>query len=415
MPARLMPNGAEPLAHLTALQAVLLLGSLGMLNTLWSDMLFPAIGSMQHDLGTTATAVQQTISLYFIATAFMCLWHGALSDAWGRRTTLLVGLAVLVLTSLLSLLATRIEHLWILRTVQGGVVGLGHILCRAVIRDMYSGEAAQRMIAHTGNLQAVVAIVLPMLGGWLTWMWGWRAVFAFISAVGAMLFLLYARHLPETLPLSRRQALRSGSLWRNYRVVLGSPWFMRLTVAHSLNWAAMFLYVAAAPQVLTQLLGRSATEAYLVLAPMMCGLIAGFLCLPKVVQRCGTRRTMYLAYAALGLINVLNVVLGVWLPPSLVHLLMVAALAFAVALAMPLLVGQAIHPFPDNAGVAASCQMFLQYGMMAVVAGVLAPLLWGSFLGLAGGCLGLTCVSMMVLLWQRYATHQAEKAAAIRR
>jgi len=109
---------------------------------------------------------------------------------------------------------------------------------------------------------------------------------------------------------------------------------------------------------------------------------------------------------------VLNVALGAWLPPGLIHLLMVAALAFAVALAMPLLVGQAIHPFPDNAGVAASCQMFLQYGMMAVVAGVLAPLLWGSFLRLAVGCLALTCVGMALLLWQRYSTHQAEKAAA---
>lgn len=412
MPAPSMPSGANPLAHLTAPQAMLLLGSLGMLNTLWSDMLFPAIASMQHDLGTSATAVQQTISLYFIATAFMCLWHGAFSDAWGRRPTLLVGLAVLVLTSLLSLLATRIEHLWILRTVQGLVVGLGHILCRAVIRDVYSGEPAQRMIAHTSNLQAVVAIVLPMLGGWLTWMWGWRAVFGFISAAGALLFVLYARNLPETLPLARRQALRPGSLGRSYRFVLGSPWFMRLTVAHSLNWAAMFLYVAAAPQVLTTLLGRSATEVYLVLTPMMCGLIAGFLCLPRLVQRCGTRRTMYLAYAAIGLINVLNVALGAWVPPSLIHLLMVAALALAVALAMPLLVGQAIHPFPDNAGVAASCQMFLQYGMMAVVAGVLAPLLWGSFLRLALGCLVLTCIGMTVLLWQRYTTYQAEKADA---
>ena len=127
---------------------------MGMLPTLWSDMLFPAITSIQQDLGTSATAVQQTVSLFFVANAFMCLWHGVLSDAWGRRKPLLIGLAVLVLTSLLSLLATRIEHLWILRTVQGLVVGLGHILCRAVIRDLYSGEAAQKMIAHTSLLQS---------------------------------------------------------------------------------------------------------------------------------------------------------------------------------------------------------------------------------------------------------------------
>ena len=413
MPSSSTPRSAHPLAHLTSLQAMLLLGSVGMLPTLWSDMLFPAIVSIQQDLGTSATAVQQTISLFLVANAFMCLWHGVLSDAWGRRKPLLIGLVVLVLTSLLSLLATRIEHLWILRTVQGLVVGLGHILCRAVIRDLYSGEAAHKMIAHTSFLQSAGAIILPMLGGWLTWMWGWRAVFAFLSAVGVMLLLVYARNLPESLPPARRQAIRLDSLWRNYRFVLGSPLFMRLTVAHACNWAALFLYVAAGPQLLTHLLGRSPTDAYLVFTPMMVGLIAGFLCLPRLVQRLGTQSTMYLAYAGLVFVNVLNTTLAALVPPSLIHLLPIAAYAFAIALSMPLLVGYALHPFPDNAGLAASCQMFLQYSMMAVVAGLLAPLLWDSLWHLALGCAVLTCISMTLMLWQRYATHQAQKAAVI--
>ena len=412
MPTQSTRSSAHPLAHLTSLQAMLLLGSLGMLNILWSDMLFPAMASMRQDLGTSATAVQQTVSLYFIANAFMCLWHGAISDAWGRRKPLLIGLVLLVLTSLLSLVVDRIEHLWILRTVQGLVVGLGHILCRAVVRDVYSGETAQKMIAHTTMVQSAGTILLPMLGGWLTWMWGWRALFAFLSAAGVVLLLVYARKLPETLPPARRQAIRLGSLWRNYRLVLGSPWFMRLTVAHSLNWAALFLYVAAAPRILTHLLGRSPTEVYLIFTPMMVGLIAGFLCLPRLVKRLGTQRTLYLAYAGFFLVNVLNAAMAAWVPPGLIHLLPIAAYAFVVALSMPLLVGYAMHPFPDNAGLAASCQMFLQYGMMAVAAGLLAPLLWDSLWNLALGCAVLTCISMTLMLWQRYATHRAQKAAA---
>jgi DHA1 family bicyclomycin/chloramphenicol resistance-like MFS transporter len=271
-------------------------------------MLFPAFMSIQQDLDISATAVQQTVSLFFVANAFMCLWHGVLSDAWGRRKPLLVGLVVLILTSLLCLLATRIEHLWILRTVQGLVVGLGHVLCRAVIRDLYSGEAA-----------SAGAVILPMLGGWLTWMWGWRAVFAFLSAVGIVMLLVYARNLPESLPPARRQAIRLVSLWRNYRLVLGSPWFMRLTVAHACNWAAMYLYVAAGPQFVTHLLGRSPTEVYLVFTPMVVGLIAGFLYLPRLVQRWGTQRAMYLAYAGFVSVNVLNITLAALVPPSLIH------------------------------------------------------------------------------------------------
>jgi DHA1 family bicyclomycin/chloramphenicol resistance-like MFS transporter len=413
MPPLSAPGSANPLARLTYFQIMLLLGSLGTLNTLWSDMLFPGIKSMQEDLGTSATAVQQTVSLYFVASAFMCLWHGVLSDAWGRRKPLFIGLVVLVVTSLLSLLATRIEHLWILRTVQGLVVGLGHILCRAVIRDLHSGEVAQKMIAHTTLVQSAGTIILPMLGGWLTWMWGWRALFAFLSAAGVIMLAVYARKLPETLPPARRQAIRLDNLWRNYRFVLGSPWFMRLTVAHACNWAAMFLYVAAAPQLLTHLLGRSPTDVYLVFTPMMVGLIAGFLCLPRLVERWGTQRTMYLAYAGFVVVNVLNTTLAAMVPAGLIHLLPIAAYAFATAVSMPLLVSHALHPFPNNAGLAASCQMFLQYSMMAVAAGLLAPLLWDSLWHLALGCAGLTCIGMTLLLWQRYATHNAQKAAAI--
>ena len=404
------PRSAHPLAHLGSLQAILLLGCMGTLATLWSDMLFPAILSIQQDLHASGVAVQQTVSLFFVANAFMCLWHGVLSDAWGRRKPLLIGLVVLVLTSLLSLLVTRIEHLWILRTVQGLVVGLGHVLCRAVIRDLYSGEAAQKMIAHTSLMQAAGPIILPMFGGWLTWMWGWRAVFAFLSAVGVVLLLVYARHLPESLPPARRQAIRLGSLWRNYRLVLGSPWFMRLSVAHACNWAAMYLYVAAGPQLVTHLLGRPPTDVYLVFTPMMAGLVAGFLCLPRLLKRWGTQRTMYLAYAGFALVNLLNVMLAAWVPSSLMHLLPLAAYAFAIALSMPLLVGHALHPFPHNAGLAASCQLFLQYGLMAVVAGLLAPMLWDSLWHLALGCAALTGFGTALLLWQRHATFKAQEA-----
>ena len=155
-----------------------------------------------------------------------------------------------------------------------------------------------------------------MLGGWLTWMWGWRAVFAFLSAVGVVMLLVYARKLPESLPPARRQAIRLGSLWRNYRLVLGSPWFMRLSVAHACNWAAMYLYVAAGPQLVTHLLGRPPTDVYLVFTPMMVGLIVGFLCLPRVLQRWGTQRTMYLAYSGFVLVNVVNITLAAACRPA---------------------------------------------------------------------------------------------------
>ena len=247
-----------------------------------------------------------------------------------------------------------------------------------------------------------------MLGGWLTWMWGWRAVFGFLSAAGVVMLLVYARNLPETLPPARRQAIRLDKLLRNYRFVLGSPWFMRLTVAHSCNWAAMFLYVAAAPQFLTQLLGGphrrlpglhphdGRADGWLSMSAALAATLGHATHpVPCLCRICLRQPAQYHA--------------GRKGSPSLIHLLPVAAFAFVTALFMPLLVGHALHPFPDNAGLAASCQMFLQYSMMAVVAGLLAPLLWDSLSHLALGCAALTCISMTLLLWQRYAKHKAQR------
>ncbi|EHP40630.1 major facilitator superfamily protein [Cupriavidus basilensis OR16] len=277
---------------LSPAQALPLLGVLGILVSLWSDILFPTLTGIQQDLRISATAVQQTVSLFFVANAFMCLWHGVISDAYGRRRPLNFVLVVLLLSSLLCLRVTRIEELWLLRTVQGLAAGLGTILCRAIIRDLYSGADAQRMIARTSIVQCLGPTLVPMLGGWLTSIWGWRAVFAFLSVVAALMLLVYGRLLPETLPPIRRQPMRVATLWRGYRNVLGSAWFMRLTVAHACNWMAMFLYVAAAPQFVIHLLGRPATEVYLIFVPMVLGLVAGLVCLPLLVRRWGTQHTV---------------------------------------------------------------------------------------------------------------------------
>jgi len=182
---------------------------------------------------------------------------------------------------------------------------------------------------------------------------------------------------------------------------------MRLTVAHACNWMALFLYVAAAPQYVVHLLGRAATEIYVVYVPMMLGLIAGLVCLPILLRRWGTRRTVRIAYVGFLVANLLNMALALLVAPGLVHLLPVGAYAFMVALSMPLLIGLALQPFPENAGLAASCQMVLQYAGMALIAGMLAPLLWNSFWLMALGCAVLTLASAVLLLWQGQVTRQA--------
>lgn len=401
-----------PATPIKAAHMLPLLGIMGLLMPLWGDMLIPVLPALQKDLRASASEAQQVLSLFLLAGAFMALWHGVLADALGRRVVLLGSLGVLTLTSLACLLVTRMEHLWVLRMVQGLAAGSGMILGRAIIRDLYSGEAAQKMIARTSLIQTAGPIVLPVLASWLTVFWGWRAVFGFLSVVGGLMLTVYARKLPEPLPPARRQPLNARNILHGYRSVIGSAQFVRMSLAHGLNWVALFIYAAGAAQFLVTLLGRSVTEMYLVFGPAMVAMSLGFATLPRWLQRFRLEGTMRISYGFFMLAILLNLGLAWAAPPGLAHLLPLALCSYAVGLSMPLLLGHALQPMRNNAGLAASTQMFIQFALMALGSGLIAPLLWGSLLHLALGNAALILSGGILLLWQGHAERKALSQAA---
>lgn len=384
-----------------------LLVGIGLFNSLLSDLYIPALRMLAGDLGTTPLQAQQTISLFFLACAFMSLWHGALADAYGRKPTVLAALAVLCLSSLACVAAARIEHLLLLRTLQGLAAGAGIVISRAIVLDLHQGLPAQRMLSRITLVQTVAPVLMPIVGGWLTLAFGWRAVFAFIAVVAAAMGATVWRWLPETLPPARRRPLHPVSLWHAYREVAGSPSFLRLAVAHVANWVSLILYVVAAPAFVIGLLGRDESAFWLVYLPLMSGMVGGFLLFPRIVRRASAYAPLRLAYAILGLGVALNLILSGSLPPGLHNLVPLLVLAFGVALAMPGLVGMALDPFGERAGVASSCHSFLQFAATAAVAGLLAPLLWGSMGTLALGSACLTATGAIALWRERSARRSA--------
>ena len=378
-----------------------LLVAIGLFNSLLSDLYIPALRALGADLGATPVQAQQTVSLFFLACAFMSLWHGAIADAWGRKPTVLAALAVLCLSSLACMAATRIEHLWVLRTLQGLAAGSGVVLSRAIVLDIHQGLAAQRMLGRITLVQTAAPVLMPILGGWITLAYGWRALFACIAAVALVMGTAVWRWLPETLPPARRRPLHPVTLWRAYREVLGSHSFLRLAVAHVGNWVSLMLYVVAAPAFVIELLGRDESGFYLVYAPMMLGMVAGFLLFPRIARRNAPRGPLAIAYAILALAVVLNLALSVTLPPGLHNVVPLFLQAVGVALAMPALIGMALDPYGERAGVASSCHSFLQFAATAAVAGLLAPLLWGSMATLALGSACLTAVGAAALARER--------------
>ena len=364
----------------------LLLASLTALGPFSIDTYLPSFHDIGQSLHATPIEVQQTLTAYLLPFAVMALWHGAISDALGRRRVILVTLALFGLSLFGCLFATRIEHLWVLRALQGMSAGAGIVIGRAIVRDLYDGAAAQRLMSHITMMFALAPAIAPVIGGRLQSWFGWRSVFGFLVILTLLLWVACWRLLPETLPLERRQPLRADYLARTYWKVLTSPAFLFACGALALNFAGFFIYIMSAPVFLMRHMGVTETEFLWLFGPAMAGLLCGSWLSGRLAGKLSMQQTVIYGYGVMGLAALANIVLNLWLPPALPwNVIPIFVYTFGLSLAMPCLTLMALDPFPQQRGLAASCQMFLQSGANALVAGVLAPLLWGSTLTMAFG------------------------------
>ena len=139
-----MPNNSG--ANTSAGVLALLLAALAMIGPFSVDTYLPAFPVIGESLAASPMQVQQTLTAYMASFAIMTLWHGALSDSFGRRSIILISLAVYAVASIGCAAVHRIEYLWVFRILQGLSAGAGVVIGRAIIRDLYSGAEAERMM-----------------------------------------------------------------------------------------------------------------------------------------------------------------------------------------------------------------------------------------------------------------------------
>src|SRR5450631_364034 len=191
-----------------------------MLGPFSIDVYLPAFHDIGRDLKVAPLAVQQTLSSFLFAYAFMMLWHGALSDALGRRPVVLVGLGVYAVATLGCAIAGNIETLWLFRALQGVCAGTGLVVGRAIIRDRFHGAEAQRLMSQITLVFGIAPAMAPVMGGVLLNTMGWRSIFWTMLVLVVALLIWSVRSLPETLPVHARQSLAPMQLWRNDSSVL---------------------------------------------------------------------------------------------------------------------------------------------------------------------------------------------------
>lgn len=375
----------------------MLLGGLALLGPLSVDAYLPAFDAIRDALHTDTQHVQYTLSAYLFSFAAMSLWHGALADALGRRKVILASLLLFGLASLGCALAPDIGWLSAMRTLQGVAAGAGMVVGRAMVRDLYEGAPAARMLSLVNMIFSLSPAFAPVLGGWIVGAFAWRAVFVFLAGYTLLLFAFCLPYLPETLARAHRQPLRAASLVRSYRSVFMSGSFQRGAAAIAFNFGGLFLFVAAAPAILGRHLGLDASQFAWQFVPMVGGIFLGSLAADRLAGRATLHVQVGAGFAILVTGAVANVAYHAFWPPALPwSVTPIFFYAFGMSLAAPGLTLSVLDLFPAIRGVVASMQAFTMVMLAALVTALIAPALEYSLLSLALGQLAL-CLTGLVL------------------
>ncbi|BBC96356.1 MULTISPECIES: multidrug effflux MFS transporter [Streptomyces] len=241
----------------TGLLVTFVLGGLTATPPLAMDMYLPSLPEVTRSLHAPAATVQLTLTACLLGMALGQLVVGPMSDRWGRRGPLLIGLAVNLVATALCALAPNVETLVAFRLVQGLAGAAGIVIARAVVRDLYDGVAMARFFSTLMLISGVAPVVAPLIGGQILRVTDWRGVFLVLTVIGALLGALVWLRLPETLPPTDRHGGGVGHALRSMRALLADLPFTGYMLAGGFAFAALFAYISASPFVIQEIYGAS--------------------------------------------------------------------------------------------------------------------------------------------------------------
>jgi DHA1 family bicyclomycin/chloramphenicol resistance-like MFS transporter len=352
------------------LGTLLILGGLSAFGPLSLDMYLPALPSLARSLHTSPAPVQVTLTGCLVGLALGQLFIGPVSDAYGRRRPLLIGLAVYALTSAACAVSPSVWLLAVLRIVQGLAGGAGVVISRAVVRDRHSGTAVARYFSLLMVVNGLAPILAPVVGGQLLRFTTWRGVFVVLAGIGLVLWLAVLLALPESLPVARRHSGGLPATLVTFRRLLTDRSFVGCVVACGFAFAAMFAYISGSSFVLQDIYGVSPQLFSVIFGTNAVGIMLLSQVSRVLLGRYGPRRLLVcgLVSIAVGGVALLVVVMaGIGLPGILPALFVVVA---SNGLVLPNATALALT---DHGAVAGSASALLGVAQFAVGAAA-APL-----------------------------------------
>lgn len=359
----------------------------------------PAMPAIAHALQTSYGTVQLTMTCYLAGSAISQLAYGPLADRYGRRPVMLAGTAVLVIGFLLSLVSFAIWPLLGSRLVQGLGASVGGVVADAAVRDAFPANERQRVYAKLNAAFALAPAIGPIAGTLLVKVLDWRANFAVLAALAALLWLAVWRWLPETCAYPDQRATRPRHLWRTWRRILGTPSFTLFALLGGCAVGVVYTALIGAPDLVINMLGEgSGAIAIVAVAILVAFVIGAGLCValsPRLAH--GLIIAAGLGILIAGSLALLAVALWLGAGGGLAAFLLPIATCFCgVGLLVPVTTAKAMAPFRRTAGNAASLLGFIRMGAAALATVAMSVLHEGTVLDMPILLLSLSLLAALV-------------------
>ncbi|MET0965283.1 MAG: multidrug effflux MFS transporter [Nakamurella sp.] len=409
-PSAATPAGPAPAGRAPAKPAdpkpgglwlIITLGALSGFGPLCLDMYLPALPELPGDLLSTTSAAQLTLSSCILGLAAGQLITGPLSDRFGRRWPLLIGVAIFVVASAVCALTTSMTLLIAVRFVQGAAGAAGIVVGRAVVADLFAGKVAAAYFSAIATINGLAPILAPVIGGQVLQVGTWRTVFWVLTGIGVVLLVLSAVVIRETLPTERRSSEGFAGTLHAFRTLLSDRGYVGCVFAGAMVTAAMFGYISASPFVLQEGFGLSPQWFSACFALNAVGIIIatqiGRMLLP------GTTSFVLLAWGVgqslVGAVLLTVTVLAGWgLPMVLISLFVLVS---AVGFALPHASAIAMDRHRQIAGSASALLGLTQFALGAVAAPLVGIGNGTSGTAMAFTALGATIIGVAALLLAR--------------
>lgn len=397
----------RPIAAYANAPVLLLIIGFLMLQPLSTDLYLASLPNLASAFQVPAATVQLTLSLFVAGFAGAQLVVGPLSDRYGRRPVLLVGLTLYVAASLLCAGAPNIGTLIGGRFLQALGCCSAIIIARAIVRDAYAPADSARIIARASSWLSLAPLLGPIAGSYLEVLFGWRAAFVAFAVLGGVMLLAALLRLPETNTHKNPRATELAGLLENYRHVLGARAFWANAVPGALSYGSIFAFISGSSLVLIRVLEVPTAWFGYCFAFGVSGYLGGTLLCRRLLGRLGPARTQRLGSAAslaAGLLFFGAVSAG------LIHWTVVVGAMFLTMLAhglnFPVAQAGSVTPFPRQAGTAAGLMGALTMAVAFVVSTIVGASFDGTLrpLGIIAATLGVAIFVAVRLLGSHHPT-----------